>query len=329
MKMGIFNRPLSEHRNLVAGLHPHFSVMDVFFKDYGTCAFYRPTIERVGLWPTVLYIAGNAFVASETAYTHNICSRIAALSGCQVILLKHRLAPEFQAPIPFEDIKSIVNQLLLGSKNPFNIDKKRVAICGYSSGGNLAALLAIYAKKNNLLIAHQLLISPVTDLSQTLNGFECHRNEDTVISQAFVDWFLKLYIPKTMTANNPEISPYWSDPSDLKGLPLTDILVGEFDRFREDAEKYADRLSEQKNMVYLFKIRAGNHGSWWHNPAIIEIMVQRLRLSIGTESVAQSLSRLGNQGVNVIRVSHHKKTPERLEEHSEQKKKIFLKSGCF
>ncbi len=323
VKTEVFSRPVSKHRKVVAELRPSFSVKEVFFRDYGTCAIYRPPIEITSPLPTVLYIAGNAFVASETGYTHNICSRIVGLTGYQVILLKHRLAPEFKAPIPFEDIKCTVNKLLLGLGNPFNIDKGRVAICGYSSGGNLAALLTIYAKKNHLPIAHQVLISPLTDLSQTLNGFERCENEDTAISQAFVDSFLKLYIPEKMAANNPTISPYWSDERDLQGLPPTDILLGEFDRFRKDAEKYAKRLMEEKNMVYLFKVKTGNHGSWWHNPGIIEVVAQRLRLSIGTESIPRSLSTFGNQAVNIIRVAADDKIPETSEEHFFHKKRNF------
>ena len=324
MKTEPFSRPLSRHRTLVAGLRPDFPTMKVLFKDYGTCALYRPMLGTTGPLPTVLYIPGNAFVASETEYTYNICSRIAALSGYQVILLKHRLAPEFQAPIPFEDIKCTVNKLLLALNNPLNIDKSKVAICGYSSGGNLAALLAIYAKKNNLLIAHQLLISPVTDLSEALKGFKCHGNEDTAISQAFVDWFLKLYIPKKMNPNNPIISPYHSGVRDFQDLPPTDIVVGEFDRFREDAEKYAKRLNEQKNIVHLFKIKAGNHGTWWHNPAVIEMVVQRLRLSIGAESISPRLVCIQSQAVNIIRVRLCKSTAKTLEEDLKSKKVLIF-----
>lgn len=309
-----FTRSIQEHRTIVANLNCPIPPAELSYKHYPDYTVYRPPGVEAP-FPTVFYIPGNAFVASETSYTHSICSRIALQSGCQLIVLKHRLAPEYKAPIPFEDVQNITARLLVNSANTFHIDKSRVAICGYSSGGNLAALLTIHAKKQGWPIARQILISPVTDLSRSLKNFEKYQNQDTAITEAFVRWFLRLYLRKGENRANPLLSPAWVSNQALQGLPPTDIVVGEYDRFRGDAEHYGQRLIEQNNMLHMFKVQVGDHSFLWQSMLVVNAVSASLTLSIGAGvSIERHLS-LDHFKVNVIRLGAIKKqmsqeTPE-------------------
>lgn len=288
MQDSVFHRSIFEHRRIVAHLKPTaMPAHDVDCKEFNFFTIYR-SFKLKETFPTLLYIPGNAFVASETDYTHFICSHIAQQSRCQVIVIKHRLAPEFKFPIGLNDAYCIIKLLLLNSKS-FNIEKSQVAIAGYSSGGNIAALIAINANKH-LSIARQILISPITDLSRSLKNFKEFEEQDTAISEHFVEWFLNLYVSDKINLKDPKISPYWEKDLNIQGLPVTDLIVGEFDRFRGDAELYKKKLSEQGNIVNHFMFKQENHSLLWYNKGVINNIAARLSVAFGTDPIERSLS---------------------------------------
>ena len=297
-----FNRTIKQHRQIIAKLRPTQNPASVLYEDFPDITVYKPQYTANNPLPTVLYIPGNAFVASETDYTHFICSHITEQSRCQVILIKHPLAPEHPFPQGFNKVNDTVKLLLLTAKNPFHlqIDKERVTIVGYSSGGNFAALMTIQAKKMGIPIARQMLISPITDLSRTPKGFEIFEHQDTAINEAFVKWFLNLYIPKNITLVNPKISPYWAKKRALSALPPTDIMFGEMDYFRGDAELYGKKLRKAGTIVHSLLWKQENHGFLWHNHKVINMIASRLAVTFGTETIARPLkSRIKENGDNL------------------------------
>lgn len=310
-----FIRTVAYHRNLVSRLSPILKPANVSHKDYRLITVYKPIDASDGPLPTILYVPGNAFVASETGYTHFICSHIAEYSRCQVIVIKHALAPEHQFPIGFQNVKNTVHALLSDTENPFalKIDKTRVAITGYSSGGNLAALMTIEAKKQNIPIARQILISPITDLSRSLKGFENYEQADTAISEQFVKWFLDLYIPKGFASNHPKLSPLWKNERELQKLPPTDIVFGEMDRFRGDSESYGDKLARAGNVVHSLKVKQQNHGFLWHNVKVINAISARLALSFGTEPIEKPLK--STESKHPVTILHLEQKPKETEKN--------------
>ena len=68
----------------------------------------------------------------------------------------YRLSPEFPFPAPLEDSLAVVNHVVT-HPDEFRIDPHRVAVAGDSSGGNMAASIALRLKDR---IAMQILVSP-------------------------------------------------------------------------------------------------------------------------------------------------------------------------
>ena len=180
---------------------------------------YRPK-NISAPYPTLFYVPGTAFVAREIAFTGVICTHIAEQSNCQVIVINHRLAPEDQFPKGLDDAYNLLRFFVKAPKFLFKIDNTKMAIVGYSSGGNFAASMAMQGKEEGLLITRQILISPMLDLLRSLKDFKNDfEDKDTTITDEFVEWFLDLYLPEGINPQNPWLSPFWHKPKRLQGLP--------------------------------------------------------------------------------------------------------------
>jgi acetyl esterase/lipase len=246
---------------------------------------YRPkTNPYANKIPTLIYVAGTAFVAHETAYTDVACTHIAARTGCQVMVIQHRLAPEETFPAQTDDVTQ-ASEYLFNNATKFKIDLDRVATLGYSTGGTFIAQLGAKAQENNWPIALQILVSPVLDLARTIKEFEKFEEQDTVISNEFVEWFLKLYVPSEIEPTDPRISPYHM--IDVEKMPPTSIIVGQFDRFRGDAEKFAQKLGD--NCISFIVHPNQNHAFFKDSIEAFELVATAIKTTFGLFSIIRDI----------------------------------------
>jgi acetyl esterase len=295
---GVFSRSILEHRMLVARAEPlNEPSKEIAYVDIELpisnhvrlpARIYRPKgYNSEKLLPTLFYVPGTAFIASETKFTHLVCSHLCDKTGYQIIVINHRLAPEEQFPVGYQDAYKLLNFFTVIAPEFFNIDRQHVVISGYSSGGNFAALMAIEAKKQGIHVTRQILISPFVDLSRTLNAFKEFEDKDTDIKDEFVKWFLKLYIPPSISPKNPAISPFWVKQTDLKGLPPTDIILAEFDRFRSDAEAFYTKLRGSGVVTEKFMMPQAKHSYLWYKLEVVDKITERLTLALSDNQLSK------------------------------------------
>lgn len=302
-----FSRTIPEHRARLRMARPLLKSAPVFQRDivvrtyphrYMPVRLYRPRDIRPP-YPTLFYVPGTAFVAAETAFTDVICSHIAEMSGFQVILVSHHLAPEHRFPAGLEDVLAIFRVAMRSADFFLQIDRARVAVAGYSSGGNFAASLAFYARREGLPLARQVLISPALDLSRSLTRYRAFESRDATVTESFVQWFLGHYLPLSVDPQNPELSPIWRSPEEYRTLPPADIFFAEYDRFRSDAEAYHERLTSAGVASNPYMVMGGDHSFLWHTPEVFRVIGARLKAAFNLYSVPRpfpghsSYARLG------------------------------------
>ena len=91
--------------------------------------------------PWLLYCHGGGFTIGSIA-THDIlCRELARLSGCAVVSLDYRLAPEHRFPTAVNDAWDAFAALRGQAGRALGLDPDRVAVGGDSAGGTLAAVL--------------------------------------------------------------------------------------------------------------------------------------------------------------------------------------------
>ena len=210
--------------------------------DYGPipARYYRASKDKKPC-PLLVYFHGGGFMLGTLALYDTTCRRLAVQSGCAVLSVHYRLAPETQFPGAVLDAYAAT--LWASDHAPLlNIDASKIAVGGDSAGGNLAAVVAQMAQDSQeFSVALQALIYPITDHSREYPSYQ--RNASGyMLTRAALFWFMDNYIP------DPEDRKHWmASPmlrQSLKGLPKAVVISAEFDPLVDDNEAYVRGLKE-------------------------------------------------------------------------------------
>ena len=82
--------------------------------------------------PLTVYLHGGGWVVGGLESHDKVCRRLANLSGCAVLAVDYRLAPEHPMPTGAEDVIAVL-RWLVGETRALNIDPRRIAIAGDSA----------------------------------------------------------------------------------------------------------------------------------------------------------------------------------------------------
>lgn len=209
--------------------------------DYGPlpCRFYRPTRDTAPC-PILVYYHGGGFMLGSLELYDTTCRRLAVKSGCAVLNVGYRLAPETQFPGAVEDAYAAA---LWASRNAarLGIDPARLVVGGDSAGGNLAAVVSQMAQDSgDFSIALQVLVYPMTDMSREYPSHQRNASGYMLTTKA-LHWFMDNYIPDHADRLDPRASPTLRP--DLKGQPPALVIGAEFDPLADECAAYADRLA--------------------------------------------------------------------------------------
>ncbi len=107
------------------------------------CRLYDP--RRGHGAPVLVYVHGGGWIAGSLTTADAACRRLADRSGCAVLSVGYRLAPEATWPAAIEDVETAVSWLRANAEE-HGLDASRLAVGGDSAGGNVAAVLARRAR---------------------------------------------------------------------------------------------------------------------------------------------------------------------------------------
>lgn len=191
--------------------------------------------------PAVIYFHGGCFVSGGFTTHDNQLRQLAFFSGCRVIAVQYRLAPEHVYPAAHDDAERAAN-LIREHAGRLGVDLRRIAFAGDSAGAHIALVTALRLRDAGQWLPQQLvLIYPMIDAtassaSHQRNGFDYVLTSDTLLSG------FEAYYPDT-DFMHPEVSPLWRD--DFCGLPLVHIITAEYDPLCDEGEMLFTRLTEQ------------------------------------------------------------------------------------
>ena len=191
---------------------------------------YRPVAEAL---PGLVYFHGGGWVVGNLGSHDPLCRTLAARSGCALIAVDYRLAPEHPYPAAVEDAWTAT----LWAAQRFS----PLAVGGDSAGGQLAASVALRARDADLALALQALIYPVTDQAFDRRSYR-DQTEGRALNAEQMTWFSDQYLTDEAQAAEPDCSPLRA--ADLAGLPPALVLTAEYDPLCDEGEAYARRLSE-------------------------------------------------------------------------------------
>jgi acetyl esterase len=168
------------------------------------------------------------------------CRRAASEAGVVVVQLDYPLAPEHPYPAAVEaGFRTLT--WMAENASALGIDPDRLAVGGQSSGGNLAAATALYARDHGgPALKLQVLEVPALDLTGGHLAAIPGAPDDPGPRLAEFAELLSLYGVNNELVGTPYVSPLLAP--DHTGLPPALILAAEYDPLRGDAEAYAEVL---------------------------------------------------------------------------------------
>ncbi len=191
--------------------------------------------------PLLLYFHGGGWILGGLDIHDAACRRLANLAQCVVVNVDYRLAPEHPFPAAFEDCVETTRWAISGAAG-LGVDSSRCAVLGSSSGGGLAAAVALASRDaGERALGAQVLIYPALDSTM---GSDSHRAfaRGYGLEHDAMQFYWETYATTESARLEPYVSP--SQAEHLAGLPPTLLVTAQYDILHDEGADYAKRLGE-------------------------------------------------------------------------------------
>jgi acetyl esterase/lipase len=192
-----------------------------------------------GLLPGFVFFHGGGMVGGSIETHDRVAAALAQLTGCRLVSVEYRLAPEHKFPAAIEDAIAATRWVSAQAAS-LGIDATRLVVGGDSAGATLAAVVCQDALRNaGPAISAQCLICPVLDFEETSPSREVFA-ENHLLDRTTLEADLAAYLPDDADLADIRISPLRAVK--FAGLPAAIIHTAEFDPMRDEGNAYAGKL---------------------------------------------------------------------------------------
>jgi acetyl esterase len=200
---------------------------------------YTPADDTTEQLPGFVFFHGGGMVAGSIETHDGVCAALAQATGCRLISVGYRLAPEHKFPAAIDDAIAGTQWVAVHASS-LGIDATKLVVGGDSAGATLAAVVCQNALGSaGPTISAQCLICPVLDFEETSPSREAFA-ENHLLDKATLEADLADYLPHGADLADPRISPLRA--TKFAGLPTAIIHTAEFDPMRDEGNAYAAKL---------------------------------------------------------------------------------------
>jgi acetyl esterase/lipase len=202
------------------------------------CLLYRPAQRSSS--GALLHIHGGGFVMGSPKMDAARNIELVRTTGCTILSVDYRLAPEHPHPAGLEDCHTALVWLAAQAK-VLGFAPARIGVIGESAGGGLAASLALLARDRGSVplacqvLIYPMLVPPAQSLDTATPDPRSGRYIWTRVSNSYA-WGAYLSGPVADPATIAGLTP------NVVGLPPAFLAVGELDLFVHDNLAYVRRL---------------------------------------------------------------------------------------
>lgn len=197
----------------------------------------RPQSSSSDRSSLVLYFHGGGWVHNTIDIYDASLALLAIETGMSVLSVSYRKAPEYPFPIPLHDCWDTL-QWCREHAHLLNVDADEIIVAGDSSGGNLAAAVALMAR-DVIPLRGQILIYPCLDptlVSDSVQQFASGFGLDRTAMQ----WYWQQYVQDEHLMLDAQVAPLHA--TNTQGVAPAFIAAAEYDILRDDARLYHDKL---------------------------------------------------------------------------------------
>lgn len=198
---------------------------------------YRP--HSVEPPPLLVYLHGGGWVIGDLDIQDGLCRALANRTGCALLSVDYRLAPEHPFPAAVDDTWAALGWAAANGAG-LDVDPHRLGIAGDSAGGNLAAVAALRARgRGSPSLDVCVMLCPVTDC-RTDDPSMMELAEGYFLTRERMAWYWDQYAPEGVDRTGAELSPLRAD---LTGLAPTVVVTAGLDPLRDQGVDFARACS--------------------------------------------------------------------------------------
>jgi len=210
--------------------------------------------------PGIVYYHGGGWVTGDLDTHDGSCRLLAAVTGCVVVAVAYRLAPEHPYPAAVEDAVGAY-RWVHAHAGELGITPGRVGVAGDSAGGNLATVVALLTRpgaghsdgvgvggvRDALDERGAPVPSPVVQ-GLIYPALDAHLDTESAtrlgtgffLTREGMELFRSAYVPDPATWDLPTVSPLLA--TDLSGLAPAVVVTAGFDPLRDEGNAYAEAM---------------------------------------------------------------------------------------
>jgi acetyl esterase/lipase len=204
--------------------------------------WFQPRDRPAEPGPALVYLHGGGMILGSVELYDRRIAAYAEDGEVPILAVDYRLAPESVYPTPVEDCFAGLTWLLAHAEE-LNVSPTRVAVMGDSSGGGLAAGVAILARNRGVRLARQILVYPMLDDRTTVSDAVLAPFALWTYDENYTGWHALLgdligsaHVPGDAAPAREQVMSELADAY---------LEVGELDIFRDEVIEYARRLSRE------------------------------------------------------------------------------------
>ncbi|MDI3389882.1 alpha/beta hydrolase [Streptomyces sp. B-S-A8] len=213
---------------------------------------FRPSAGHSG-W--LVWAHGGSWHGGSVAGWHRPCADLSRLSGCAVVSVEYRLAPDDPHPAALNDVLTALDWAQRKSEQE---GLPAASVGGDSAGGTVAACAAVVRRDQGRPLTAQVLAYPPFDPSCRAPSYT--RYEGNFPTREGLAGAWRSYRSGASKGSALPSTPFEVD--DLSGLAPAILGVGEFDAVADDVRQYADRLREAGNDLEFQEFPQMAHGAF-------------------------------------------------------------------
>ncbi len=185
----------------------------------------------------MLYLHGGGYISGDLDTTIPFAELISRNTGCSVLAIDYRLAPEHPFPHALDD--AVRSFRWLRENGPRGAGPARkLVIAGDSAGAGLALSTLLKLRDDREPLPDcAVALSAITDLSLGGSSLKTNAGVDPVLRVDFLEFCSRAYA-SGVDKKDPLVSPLFGDP---EGLPPLFLQVGGREILLDDTLRFAEK----------------------------------------------------------------------------------------
>ena len=245
-------------------------------------AFYVPdeyhhAVQRGERFPVVVNFHGGGFTLGRSTDDARWAATVARDVTAVVVCVNYRLAPEHPFPTAVEDgVCALLH--LSANAEALGIDAKRMALSGFSAGGNLVFTVPLYLHTYIRPFSQQMQLHRLPPLPHIISIIAWYPSVDYRLTRAerratnpkpsknlprfLTNLWDAAYFPDPTSMVSPFASPAAADYDETKTSLPDDIylFLCEWDMLAQEGKDYAEYLQMLGKRINLEVIKERSHG---------------------------------------------------------------------